>query len=368
LKKILITLGASGGHIYPALAVMDYIKSIDNTIETRLINSRNSKIFVPDAHRVDVMYKINSIGFIGKSFIYKIKSLFLFAVSVIQSLKIIFTFMPDAIVGTGGFVSLPVAIAGFVLNRKIYIIEGNSVPGLSNKIISKFCKKIFINFDHSTKYFNKEKCIKTGFPIRELDNKVLKNKSLDLLILGGSQGSAIINSKVAQSVRSLLEKIASSESDIKHLRITHQCGSNNKESTEGLYLSMKENFSFFEFEVYEFIDNINEFYSKSKVLISRAGASTIAESLKFKVPSIYIPIKHSSGNHQYLNAKEISDNKLAFVHLEENPSEELTVKIEKLLYNKEINESMAEALEKYSSLNENCGAEKIAKEILKDFD
>ena len=131
---------------------------------------------------------------------------------------------------------------------------------------------------------------------------------------------------------------------------------------------MKENFSFFEFEVYEFIDNINEFYSKSKVLISRAGASTIAESLKFKVPSIYIPIKHSSGNHQYLNAKEISDNKLAFVHLEENPIEELTVKIEKLLYNKEINESMAEALENYSSLNENCGAEKIAKEVLKDFD
>jgi len=368
LKKILITLGASGGHIYPALAVMDYIKSIDSTIETRLINSRNSKIFVPDVHRVDVTYKINSIGFIGKSFIYKIKSLFLFAVSVIQSLKIIFTFMPDAIVGTGGFVSLPVAIAGLVLNRKIYIIEGNSVPGLSNKIISKFCKKIFINYDHSTKYFNKEKCIKTGFPIRELDNKVLKNKSLDLLILGGSQGSSIINSKVAQSVRSLLEKIASSESDIKHLSITHQCGSNNKESTEGLYLSMKENFSFFEFEVHEFIENINEFYSKSKVLISRAGASTIAESLKFKIPSIYVPIKHSSGNHQYLNAKEISDNKLAFVHLEENPSEELTVKIEELLYNKKINESMAEALEDYSSLNENCGAEKIAREILKDFD
>ena len=366
MKKILITLGATGGHIFPAISLLEAIEDLNKDFDVRLVNTSNSKVAIPNLKNKNTVYKINSVGFVGKSLLYKIKSLYSLLLSIIQSIKIMVNFKPNIIIGTGGFVSLPIALSGLILNKKIYIVEGNSVPGLSNKIIALFCKKIFINFDETRKYFVKKKCIKSGFPIRKLKINNELNKDVDILILGGSQGSKILNNKIADSVYRLVQKVGKTQDRIAKFKIIHQCGLGNKVKIESLYSDIKKEFPFFEFQVYEFINNIEVYYQRSKILISRAGASTIAESLHFNILSIYVPIKNSSGNHQYLNAEEISKKELGFMSLEEESSELFIIKTYNLLYNQSIRNTMQNAMIRNTKVYNSDSAKNIIKGILED--
>jgi UDP-N-acetylglucosamine--N-acetylmuramyl-(pentapeptide) pyrophosphoryl-undecaprenol N-acetylglucosamine transferase len=366
LKKVLITLGATGGHIFPAISLLEAIEELDKGFDVRFVNSLNNKITIPNLRNDNTIYKINSVGFIGKSLSYKIKSLYSLLVSIIQSMKIIVNFAPDIIIGTGGFVSLPVALSGLILKKRIYIVEGNSVPGLSNKIIALFCKKIFINFEESKKHFGEKKCVKSGFPIRKLRINNEVDKDIDILILGGSQGSKVLNNKITDSMYSLIEKIKKSQGRIYKFKVVHQCGSGNKVVIEKFYLDIKKEFPFFEFQVYEFINNIEVYYQRSKILISRAGASTISESLHFNLPSIYVPIKNSSGDHQFLNAEEVSSNELGLMSVEKELSDVFLNKIHNLLYNQTIRDTILKAMRKNAEVRNSDSAENIIEGILED--
>ena len=365
MKKVLIALGSTGGHIFPGISILNHLESIDNKIEVKLVNSIDSKVLIPNLTKRNEIYKIKSTGFVGKSFISKIKSLVFFIFSIIQSLKIIFQFKPEIIIGTGGFVSLPIALAGYVFNKKIYIAEGNSVPGLSNRIISKFCDKIFINFEESEKYFKKNMCVKTGFPIRKLTFNIGIKKDIDIFILGGSQGSAVLNEKVTKTIYQFLKR-TNKERNQEIIRIVHQSGSKNNPEIKAYYKKLKKEFGFLEYEVYEFIENIDNFYQRTKILISRAGASTIAESLFYQIPTIYFPITSSSGNHQYLNAKEMVSKNFGLMCPEDITPELFSESIFKLLYNKEINQSISGSLKNNAINLKEDSASKIIKGILND--
>ena len=368
MRKILIALGSTGGHIFPAISLLEAIEEKSIESEIRLVTNYENKIEIPTLKNNNKVYAINSIGFIGKSLLLKAKSLAFLIFSIMQSTKIIKNYKPEIIVGTGGFVFLPVALAGFILKKKIYIIEGNSVPGLSNRIISKFCTKIFINFNESKNYFKQRKCINTGFPIRKKNIRELGNKKVDILILGGSQGSAFLNNKFMNVIVPLLNKIIASNSKEKKFRIIHQCGPNNKIKLEEFYKKTKERFPFFNFTVSEFIRNIDDHFQESKILISRAGASTISESIYFKIPAVFVPIEKSSGNHQYLNAKEICKENLSLMSSENESVETLLNKIYNLLYNENERNKILTALERKNSLSRQTAAQKIAWGILNDVE
>jgi len=216
------------------------------------------------------------------------------------------------------------------------------------------------------KYFNKKKCISSGFPIRKLMVKRMERKPIDILILGGSQGSKLLNKKFKDSLKPLLNKIKDSFDQKSEFTIVHQCGLNNDVQLEDFYNQIRKEFPFFKFELHQFINNIDEYYQKTKVLISRAGASTIAESIYFKIPTIYVPIEKSSGNHQLLNAKEISDKKLAFLHREHEPMESLIIKIYNLLYDDKARSNIYTKLEENQSLSNQNSGQIIADGILKD--
>ena len=366
MRKILFALGSTGGHIFPAISILESIEESSQKVQVKLVASSRSKIKLPKLKNNNQVYKINTVGFVGKSILFKVKSIFILLSSVVDSIKIIRNFKPEIIVGTGGFIFLPIALAGFILRKKIYIVEGNSVPGLSNKIISKFSNKTFINFNVTKKYFNEKKCISSGFPIRKLMVKRMESKPIDILILGGSQGSKLLNKKFKDSLRLLLNKIKDSFDQRSEFTIVHQCGLNNDVQLEDFYNQIRREFPFFKFELHEFINNIDEYYHRTKVLISRAGASTIAESIYFKIPTIYIPIEKSSGNHQLLNAKEISDKKLAFLHREHETIESLIIRIYNLLYDDKIRNNIYTKLEENQSLSNQNSAQIIADGILQD--
>lgn len=366
MKKVLITLGSTGGHIFPGISILNKLESTDNKIEVRLVNSKHSKISIPKLKNNNKIYKINSTGFIGKRSFDKIKSIIFLIKSIISSTRILFEFKPDAVIGTGGFVSLPIAIVSFFLNKKIYIIEGNSVPGLSNKIISLFCKKIFINFKESEKYFTKKKCIRTGFPIRELKTNKSIKKNIDILLLGGSQGSTSLNKKFIDSITLVLKKTKEVYGKNIPIKIVHQCGVNNKNEIEKSYLKIKNNYKHLEYETHDFIENIDEYYQRCKILISRAGASTISESLFYQIPTIYFPISSSSGNHQYLNAKEISKKNLGLIHTSDDSIELLSNDIYRILYDEDFYNTILESIRKDGYPNVNS-ATRIIEEVYLDF-
>lgn len=366
MKKVLIALGTTGGHIFPGISILNHLESIHNDIQVRLVNSVENKVLIPELKKKNKIYNIKSSGFVGKTYVNKIKSLFFLMISIIQSINIIRKFKPEIIIGTGGFVFLPLALAGYIFNKKIYIAEGNSVPGLSNRIISKFSNKIFINFEESKKYFKKNKCVKTGFPIRKLFvNKNIK-KDIDILILGGSQGSVMLNERITKSISVLLNKIQKID-DRPNIKIIHQCGLGNDKDIKNYYSELNKEYPFFQYEIFEFIDNIDKFYQRSEILISRAGASTIAESIFYQIPTIYFPITNSSGNHQYFNAKEMVDKKFGIMCPETISADLFSQKIYQLLYDKEFKKTILESLKKNALNGNNDSTEKIIKEILNDI-
>ena len=145
--------------------------------------------------------------------------------------------------------------------------------------------------------------------------------------------------------------------------IVHQTGSKDKERVNSFYKNLKNKYTFLEIKTFKFINYLDDFYSNSKVLVSRAGASTISESLRFSILSILIPIKDSTNNHQYLNAIELSNKKLAEIHLENEKDSILCNKIINFLYNNEISSVYLKSKQKLIH-NNKTAAEKICEKIL----
>ncbi len=216
-------------------------------------------------------------------------------IGVIQSLIIIFKFRPNIIFCKGGFVSIPVAIAGFITRTKIIAHESDTIPGLSNKIISLFANKICTGFDIKGK-----KYIFTGNPLRRAiktgDQKkgykmINHRQNKIILVIGGSQGSKMINDNISNIAPLLVKKYF----------IIHITGKNKKtDYTHKLY------------KQFEYIDNntLAHIYKIIDIAITRGGANVLTELMFNNIPMVIIPLENSANNHQYYNAKHIETNGL----------------------------------------------------------
>ncbi len=323
-KCFLICLGATGGHIFPGVAVASEIKNKLPKSKIVFVNTKNSN---ENMKKINFDYQIeliNSRGFVGKNIFDKIKSILLLFNSIFQTLKIINKVQPDYIIGSGGFAWLPVAIAGFLSGKNLFTIEGNSIPGLANRISSYISKKIYIGFEESKKFFPKRKTVLTGYPIRKNKYKT-STKNIDILIMGGSQGSNLLNIKFATQLEDLLLKLI--QKKIGRINIVHQTGINDYNKIKKTYEKLSKKYKIIDYKVEPFIDDIFYYLSKSKILISRAGASTIFESFLFDIHPILVPLSSSTNNHQYKNAIETTNKRLSDIWLEKEELYKLTDKI-----------------------------------------
>ena len=362
-SKFLICLGATGGHIFPGLSIAEEIKKRDDGSEIIFINSANSNEGMPN---MKIDYELKSIyikGFVGKKLSNKFKSVFSLLIGTYQSIKIMKKFKPDFIIGTGGFTWLPISIAGFFLRKNIFIIEGNSVPGLSNRISSKVAKRIYIGFESARKFFSKKKTLLTGYPIRNLSNISEDHKDIDILVTGGSQGSNNLNLKFATQIESLIQKLT--KNGIDKILIVHQTGINDYEVIKNLYTKLKSKYIGVDFLVEPFIDNIFSYLARTKILISRAGASTIFESFKFNLHSILVPLMNSTDNHQYKNAIEMKEKNLAEIWIEKEDLHKLTNMITNHLLSPENNDIFKIEREKMKKKN---SANIIVEDLLRDYE
>ncbi len=293
--------GGTGGHLYPLIAVAEQIKN--NLPESEIL-------FVGTAQKIEskvvpaLGYNFKSInisGFPRSISLESGKFVFRLMNALLKAIVICIKFKPDVAIGSGAYVSGPIIWAASLVGAKIVLLEQNSYPGITNRMLEKKADKIHISFEDSKKYFRfKEKLFLTGNPLRINVNLSAKEdavKSLGLsaykktiVVLGGSLGARTINYSIEKNINEF-KKL--------DVQIIWQCG-------EKYYEDLKK-YEDKNIKVTAFIDNMGLVYSAADLVVARAGATTIAELAYLGVPTIFIPSPNVTDDHQYKNAKSIED-------------------------------------------------------------
>lgn len=319
--KVIMAAGGTGGHIYPAIAIANELKSRYGA-EILFIGQKNrlEATLVPKAG-----YKIEFIRsgvFYRKNPFKNIRSVYRIGKALSRSKKIIRDFKPDIVIGTGGYISAPTVISAQKLGIKTAIHEQNAFLGVATRIVSKKADILFLSFDKNANSATAKKIIVSGNPVRSeflKGNKEDARKSLNvdarplLYISGGSQGAGKIN----YSVIDFLEK----EENRAQYNIIMSTGNQYYEEIIGEIKSRKielpENI-----KIIPYADNVPEIMTAADLAITRSGAITLAEIAVMGLPSILIPSPNVTDDHQYFNAKAFSDVGAAVLIREEDFSAE----------------------------------------------
>ncbi|WP_022819608.1 undecaprenyldiphospho-muramoylpentapeptide beta-N-acetylglucosaminyltransferase [Fusobacterium russii] len=312
MKKVLLTTGGTGGHIYPALSVADNL--IEKGVEVLFVGSkaRMEKELVPKS----------GYRFIGLDIRVprNLKNIFSFLKVINTAYKLVKKENPDAIVGFGNYISVPVVLAGILQRKKVYLQEQNANLGFANKVFYKFAKITFLAFEKTyddvpIKYQNKFKVI--GNPLRieieglkykeEREKLGLAENQRLLLVTGGSLGAQEINNAILKNWDKFL--------DNEEIIIYWATGNANYEEISKQIKRKKE-----KDEIKPYFENMLEIIAAADLVICRAGALTISELIELERPSILIPYS-SVKVGQYENAKILLENKSAYVYTREQIDE-----------------------------------------------
>jgi UDP-N-acetylglucosamine--N-acetylmuramyl-(pentapeptide) pyrophosphoryl-undecaprenol N-acetylglucosamine transferase len=294
-KRIIISGGGTAGHIHPALAVGKKLKDRDPKAALTFVGSTRSLEKQIMAHYNAHFIPLKIEGIKGKG-LKTLQSLLLLPLAFLKSLAILLRLKPDLVLGVGGYSSGPVVLLASWLKIPTLILEQNLHPGLANRLLRRWVDKAVVSFEGSLPYFG-DKGVFIGNPVREEFYAVqpkTRNSHLTLLIFGGSQGSHFLNQGIVSSLSLLKNKKD-------QLKIFHQTGTKDLEWVKQSY--KKEGFD--DAFVAPYLHNMAEYFQKSDLIISRAGASTIAELIAAQKASLLIPFSQAADNHQVLNAREL---------------------------------------------------------------
>lgn len=300
--RICFVAGTSGGHIVPCVTIAHEYKKINPAMEI-LFFTRNSsfdKAMMSDKSLINYLISLPLITSKRSKWYDAMIIGYHFICSFMIAFKALRHYKPEKIVTTGSFIALPVCFAGAVLRIPIELIELNVVPGAAIKMLAPLATKISLCFKKTASFFNNYKTVQIDYPHRfTLLSPVSKQMSyatdeVTILVLGGSQGSLFINN---------LMEIIIEKNYLKSLRlkIVHQTGS-DVETQRLKKVYEKHNI---DAELFSYCSDIGAFYEKASIVISRAGAGTIFESLYFNICSILIPLETNDNNHQWYNAQEM---------------------------------------------------------------
>lgn len=326
--KIIVSAGGTGGHLYPALALVEYIQSRNPDTEFLFVGTtdRIESRIVPEKGYNYVGLHVK--GMVGNP-IQKAKNALIFLKSLSHSKKIIRNFDPDVIIGFGGYPSASIVLAGQQLHKKTMIHEQNSVIGLTNKILVKKVDKIIACYEKAYNEFPKEKTYLLGNPrasvIAQSELKdvhdlyhIEKDRKV-LVIVMGSLGSSSVNNVMMEALKQL---------DLKDTDVLFTTGNQDYERIKSQMQDVSENI-----HVLPYIDDMPSVLSTSTLVVSRGGATTLAEITSIGAASVIIPSPYVVANHQEYNARELSDKKAAYLLLEKDLTAEHFVSVVSELLN-----------------------------------
>jgi UDP-N-acetylglucosamine--N-acetylmuramyl-(pentapeptide) pyrophosphoryl-undecaprenol N-acetylglucosamine transferase len=357
-KKIIIAGGGTGGHIFPAIAIANAIKKLAPDTVFLFIGALGKMEMekVPQAG-----YEIEGLDIAGfnRSNIFKNISL---PLKLIRSFwkvkKLVSQFQPDAVIGVGGYSTFPVLRYAQQKGIPTFIHEANSFAGKSNMLLGTRATKIFVATTGMEKFFPADKLIVTGNPVRKsianialskeaaLTSFGLEKNRTTILVMGGSLGAKSINDVIAAHVHEFISL---------DLQLIWQTGKNNAAA----YIQRGKVFS--NVWVDTFITDMDKAYAAADIIVSRAGAMSVAEICVVKKPAIFVPYPHAAEDHQTVNAMHLVNTGAALIVKDQDAVKELFSKMVALAKN---NEEQQALIEKITPLGIANADEVVATEIL----
>jgi len=356
--KIILSGGGTGGHIYPAIAIANELKSRFPKAEFLFVGAKDRMEMekVPQAG-----FNIEGLWISGIQRKLTLRNLmfpFKLISSLLKSRKIIKMFNPDIAIGTGGFASGPLLQVAASKNVPSLIQEQNSYPGITNKLLSKKVNKICVAYDGLERFFPKDKIIKTGNPVRQdlleiADKSVeakdffkLKHGKNTLLVIGGSLGARRINQLIEEKLEFL---------GTQNIQIIWQCGK--------LYYQDYKQYNDLEFvQVYPFLNTMDFAYASADIIISRAGAGSVSELCIVGKPVIFIPSPNVAEDHQTKNAMAIVSKDAAILIKESDLEIDFDHKFSQLITSTEKQAQLSDNIKKLALVN---ATKEIADEVEK---
>ncbi|MFD2726908.1 undecaprenyldiphospho-muramoylpentapeptide beta-N-acetylglucosaminyltransferase [Hyunsoonleella rubra] len=345
--RIILSGGGTGGHIYPAIAIANELKSRYPESKFLFVGAKDRMEMekVPQAG-----YDINGLWISGIQRRLTLKNL-MFPLKVMSSLwkarRIIKSFRPDVAIGTGGFASGPLLYVAAQNKIPSLIQEQNSYPGITNKLLSKKAQKICVAYEGLERFFPKEKIKITGNPVRQdllsVEDKIveaknhfeLKHGKYTLLVLGGSLGARRINQLIEKELDFL---------DTQNVQVIWQCG-------KLYYQQYKLYGNTNNVQVYEFLNQMDLAYAAADIVISRAGASSVSELCIVGKPVIFIPSPNVAEDHQTKNALSIVNQDAAIMIKESELDVDFENKFSQLIGSQEKQKALGANIKKLALVN-----------------
>ena len=331
--------GGTGGHIFPGLAVAREFRRREPGTRVLYLGAagRLEERVVPREGAAVRFHGLRVRGLKGQGPLGAIAALGLAARAVVECRREIAAFGADLLLGTGGYSSGPAALAARTLGVPVVLQEQNAVPGLTNRLLARIARRVFIAFEPARRHFPAGRTVLAGNPVRDealgAGAEVGRGPGLRLLVLGGSQGARGVNRLVAGA----LPDLAAARLDVSFV---HQSGDPEREAVAAAYRGAG-----LSAEVAGFFDAMGERSGAADLVIARAGAGTIAEIAANGRPAILVPFPHAAGDHQRVNARWLADRGGALIIEEQaaDASGELARAIAALAGDRERLRAMAQA-------------------------
>jgi UDP-N-acetylglucosamine--N-acetylmuramyl-(pentapeptide) pyrophosphoryl-undecaprenol N-acetylglucosamine transferase len=305
--RLMIAGGGTGGHLFPGVAIAEELRAREADAAIRFVGTRRgieARVLPELGWELDLIEVsgLKTVGVLGA-----IRGLLRLPRALWQARRVVKRFTPDAVVGVGGYASGPIVLMARLRGIPTAICEQNSIPGLTNKILGRVARVVFVSFAGSQRFFKPAKTVLSGNPVRrELVHKLLgagparDDATVHVLICGGSQGAVAVNQLAADALIALAKQSP--------LAIIHQTGEKDREPTAKRYADAGV-----AAECRPFIKDMAAAYHRADLIIGRAGATTVAELAIAGRPAIFIPYPFAADNHQELNAREMADAGAALV-------------------------------------------------------
>ena len=296
--KVMLTGGGTGGHINPGLAVISELRRLVPDLECVWVGTedRLEARLVPAA---GIPIEFIRVSFLkGRGLFGKMLALIRIPRALWQSRRILRRHRPSAVIGVGGFASGPVTLWAAIRRIPTAILEQNVRPGLTNRILGRFVRRVFITFEETKQRFAERKVRVVGNPVRPellkpVEDSEAPVKTADsafrILVIGGSQGAVALNKHLPD----FLNRV---EAEGVQLSVRHSAGKGRVEETRQAYQSADD------VEIIEYIDDMRSAYAWADLVICRSGASTVAELAAVGKPALYVPFPAAADNHQEKNA------------------------------------------------------------------
>jgi len=363
--RIALTGGGSGGHLYPLVSVVEYIREHTNeNVEFTFYGPKNEL-----EKEIMTKHNIPHKGVLcGKMHRYMtpqyILELIKLPIGMIQALFFMLVYMPDVVFSKGGFASVPIVVAARIYRIPVLVHESDTIPGFANKFLGSICNKVAITFERARIYFPVHKTIMTGVPVKKDalgGNPMAAREKLGihkevkpiLFVIGGSQGAQLINEKILLN----LDEI------IKYFQVIHQTGKAHfdyvkQEAQRKGYKLGRDDY----YPIPFIEEGMNDILALADVVISRAGSTAISEIAANGKPSILIPITKSANNHQRINAFEVSKVGGAIVLEESNFRKTMIMhNLNDLINDDQLRAKLGENIRKFYHPD---AAEKITAELI----